>query len=88
MDSIHRFVVGDTLHIQERSLIPVMEAQIIHNEDVVLGTGYPYALLVLDADEMCIYSFKRGLTLKKLFTEVPELMDRLDKEMEGRTTWS
>ncbi|HZD44009.1 MAG TPA: hypothetical protein VE134_08140 [Methanomicrobiales archaeon] len=86
MDSQHRFVVGDALHVQERSIIPVMEAHIVQNKDAILGFGSPYALLVIDTDDLIIYSFKRGLTVKKIFSEVPELRDKLEKELEGRST--
>lgn len=84
MDRVHRFHVGETVRVGERSLISVAKTNLYSANGGCFGQADPHALVILDAEDLYFYPFVSGLTLEQLIHTVPELEDRIRMELERR----
>ncbi len=85
MNRVHRFLVGETVHVEERSLILVAEIHLTSANGGCFGQAEPHALVVLDAEELYLCPFAPDLTLGQLLQKVPELESRIRVELERRS---
>jgi len=84
MDRVHRLLAGDTVHVEERSLIIVIEMRMVSANGGCFGQAEPHALVILDAEEVYFCPFVAGLTLGQLLQTVPGLKNRIQVELERR----